>query len=236
MKTFSTINYTINWNGDSAITLYFERDAGEELTLFLLTLKNAFKSYFSSKVQDIIPAYQSLTLYFDITSIDIKKINESVHQIINDVSNQELKTIHSRLVEIPVCYNEAYAPDIASLAMQCQLSVKEVIDLHTQKDYLVNMLGFLPGFLYLSGLNEQLFCPRKHSPALNVPAGAIGIGGNQTGIYPVESPGGWQLIGRTPVSIFNPLENDPFIAQPLDRIRFIAIDKNEFEQLIALNS
>lgn len=130
-----------------------------------------------------------------------------------------------------MCYQGAYAPDLESLAEYCNLSPADVIQQHTQNNYLVNMLGFLPGFLYLSGLADPLNCPRKEMPSLKISAGAVGIGGNQTGVYPVESPGGWHIIGQTPISIFSPAAKQPFIAQPLDKIRFVPIDIEKFQQL-----
>jgi len=185
---------------------------------------------FSNSLTEAIPAYQSLTLCFDSLSLETESIEDSIKAII-DNGFTEIATTTSRVIEIPVCYDEAYAPDLASLAEYCKLTTDDVIQQHTQTTYLVNMLGFLPGFLYLTGLADSLHCPRKETPSLHVPAGAVGIGGNQTGVYPVTSPGGWHIIGQTPLPIFSPNTEQMFIAQPLDRIQFVSITVDEFEQL-----
>jgi len=224
------IKTTVKWNGDSALTLFFDEEAGEGLTRHILSLAEAFRSTFPG-INEVIPAYQSLTLYFDALAIETETIEASLRQVIDKGVTEAAQMTTSRLIEIPVCYQGAFAPDLESLAEYCNLSPVEVIQQHTQNSYLVNMLGFLPGFLYLSGLADQLNCPRKEIPSLNVSAGAVGIGGDQTGIYSVDSPGGWHIIGQTPISIFSPIAKQPFIAQPLDRIRFVPIDIEKFEQL-----
>ncbi len=235
MTTLSNINtsvpnISIHWNGDSAITLFFDAEAGEDLTRDILSLAEEYKSTFSESLIEAIPAYQSLTLCFDSQSIDPESIETSIKAILDNGFN-DIATTTSRVIEIPVCYQGAYAPDLSSLAEYCKLSVDEVIQQHTQATYLVNMLGFLPGFLYLSGLADPLHCPRKKTPSLHVPAGAVGIGGNQTGVYPVGSPGGWHIIGQTPLSIFNPSAKQAFIAQPLDKIQFVPISIEQFEKV-----
>lgn len=231
MNTSVKMNTEFKWNGDAAITVFFDEQAGEELIRIIQSLAEVLRNTFPHELIDIVPAYQSLTFYLDILSADTESIELSIKETIEKHLSQKVKPQKSNLIEIPVCYDETYGIDLTSLAEHCNLSIAEVVTLHTQKDYLVNMLGFLPGFLYLSGLNEQLHCSRKSTPAIKVPAGAVAIGGGQTGVYPVESPGGWHIIGRTPISIFNPDTEKPFIAKPLDKIRFVSISKEEYEQL-----
>jgi inhibitor of KinA len=231
MNVPENIKTNIEWNGDSAVTLSFETKTGEGLTRHILSLAEEFKSAFPGMISEAIPAYQSLTICFNALLIETDTIDASLRQVVDNHITRNIRTAASRLIEIPVCYQDAYAPDLESLADYCKLSPAVVIEQHTQKDYLVNMLGFLPGFLYLSGLSEQLHCPRKETPSLKVVAGSVGIGGNQTGVYPVDSPGGWYIIGQTPIAIFNPDAKEPFIAQPLDKIRFVPIAVEKFEQL-----
>ena len=231
MNVLSNIKTSIKWNGDSAVTLFFDEAAGEDLTRYILSLAEEFKSSFPGMIIEAIPAYQSLTICFDVLAIETDTIDDALKQVVDNHIPNTTNAVVSRLIEIPVCYQGDYAPDLERLAEHCKLSPAEVIRQHTEKDYLVNMLGFLPGFLYLSGLSEQLHCPRKEVPSLKVVAGSVGIGGNQTGIYPVDSPGGWQIIGQTPVSIFSPAASEPFIAQALDKIRFVPIDIGKFEQM-----
>lgn len=236
MNKLSKLKTTIQWNGDSALTLFFDEEAGEGLTRHILSLAEEFKSTFSGStfpeiLIETIPSYQSLTLCFDVLAIDTDSIEELIRQVVEKSITETTGKVTSKLIEIPVCYQGAYAPDLESLAEYCNLGTDEVIQLHTQNSYLVNMLGFLPGFLYLSGLADSLNCPRKESPSLKVSAGGVGIGGNQTGVYPVDSPGGWHIIGQTPISIFSPIAEQAFIARPLDKIRFVPIDVETFEQL-----
>ncbi|KAF0811778.1 Kinase A inhibitor [Andreprevotia sp. IGB-42] len=127
---------------------------------------------------------------------------------------------HGKTVEVPVLYNGA---DLATVAAHAGLSTAEVIDLHTAGSYTVFCLGFLPGFAYLGGLDARIACPRRATPRLKVPAGAVGIGGEQTGIYPLVSPGGWQLIGRTRLALFDPGAESPVLLAPGDEVRFVAV-------------
>ena len=135
-----------------------------------------------------------------------------------------------RLVEIPVCYGGTFGPDLPFVAEHAGLTEKEVIELHAGREYRIYMLGFLPGFPYLGGLDERLFTPRLAAPRTAIPAGSVGIGGEQTGVYPIASPGGWQLIGRTPLKLFDPSAGRlPYAAG--DRIRFCPITQDEFDAI-----
>ncbi|MFY9997505.1 MAG: 5-oxoprolinase subunit PxpB [Leclercia sp.] len=127
----------------------------------------------------------------------------------------------SRFIEIPVVYGTAAGPDLGEVARHAGLSEKQVVELHASIDYVVWFLGFQPGFPYLGGLPEQLATPRRDEPRLQVPAGSVGIGGSQTGIYPLVTPGGWQLIGHTPLPLFDPLRDEPVLLRPGDTVRFI---------------
>ncbi|HEY2394876.1 MAG TPA: 5-oxoprolinase subunit PxpB [Rudaea sp.] len=134
-------------------------------------------------------------------------------------------------IEVPVCYGDAFGPDLDAVAAHAGLDVRDVIARHVQADYRVAMLGFMPGFPYLLGLDATLHAPRRASPRTRVPAGSVAIGGAQTGIYPRELPGGWQLIGRTPLALFDPLRHQPALLRPGQRVRFRRIDADEFEAL-----
>jgi KipI family sensor histidine kinase inhibitor len=127
-------------------------------------------------------------------------------------------------IDIPVRYGGADGPDLAALAKQVGMSVDEVVKRHTQAEYIVFFLGFQPGFAYLGGLDPALHAPRRADPRLEVPAGSVGIGGEQTGVYPAVSPGGWQLIGRTDLNLFDPARQPPTLMQPGDRVRFVALE------------
>jgi inhibitor of KinA len=135
------------------------------------------------------------------------------------------------LVEIPVCYGGQFGPDLEEVARRAGLPAAEVIQLHAQAEYVVAMIGFAPGFPYLAGMNEQLAAPRKTQPRAQVPAGSVGIAGRQTGIYSLPTPGGWQLIGRTPRRLFHPMWENPSLLRAGDQVLFVPISSAEFDQL-----
>ena len=225
-------DFDIQPNGDSALTLIFQDSISKVLTKHLLTLKKHFlDSKMNMQIVDIIPAYQSLTLLFDspISKEEIKQVKELAKNIL--VAENHKDSVQSKTIRIPVCYEERYAPDLLSLAENLKLLPSELIRKHTDKKYLVHMLGFLPGFLYLGGLDEELHFPRKDTAAINIAKGSVGIGGSQTGVYPVSSPGGWHIIGRTPLQMFTIGLKSPAIANPLDEIEFYPISSDEFNKM-----
>ena len=133
-----------------------------------------------------------------------------------------------RIFEIPVVYGGEYGPDLAAIAQHAGLSEAEVINIHSSQDYLIYMLGFLPGFCYLGGLDERIHTPRLANPRLKIRAGSVGIGGSQTGIYPLDSPGGWQLMGMTPVKTYDPDREVPILVEAGNYIRFVPVDEAEY--------
>jgi allophanate hydrolase subunit 1 len=136
-------------------------------------------------------------------------------------------------VEIPVWYHPRVGPDLEELAREKKLSLEELISIHTEPDYLVYMLGFKPGFPFLGGLDERLWTPRLATPRLDVAAGSVGIGGQQTGIYSVRSPGGWRILGRTPFRLFDPHRENCFLIMPGDRVRFFSIEEREYLEMLS---
>ena len=221
--------YTINNNGDSAITIIFKQNPSEELTRKIITLEKSIALEFKNKLYQIIPSYQSITLTFNPLELIKTELISRLEKILS--ASIDVSEYPSRLIEIPVCYHSEYAPDIANLSNRTGLSINEIISLHTRPKYLVHMLGFLPGFLYLGGLDKRLHISRKKSPRNRVSSGSVGIGRSQTGVYPIESPGGWQIIGRTPLKLFSPNSEYPAIARPLDRIQFVSITPERFKEL-----
>ncbi len=223
------IPYNILANGDSALTIEFEFPIGETLSRKIYILANMLEKQLGNDLLEIIPAYQNLTVVVDLTKISLNMLEKSLTKILQQPLPE--KNFPSKLIQIPVCYGGQFGADIEYISEKNNLSINELIQLHCQPQYLVHMLGFTPGFLYLGGLNSKLFCCRKSTPAIKVLAGSVGIGGEQTGIYPQATPGGWQIIGRTPKRLFTPQNEKPFIAQPLDKIEFIAINESQFKSL-----
>ena len=174
---------------------------------------------------EMIPTYRSLLLSFD----PMMTTHEDIHQAVtNSACQADESTSHNaRVVMIPTLYAGEYGPDIESVAKNAGLTADDVVDIHSGTDYLVYMMGFSPGFPYLGGLDERLATPRLESPRIEIPAGSVGIAEGQTGVYPIASPGGWRLIGRTPVPLFDPNTNPPTVINAGDYVRFAQIDSEE---------
>jgi KipI family sensor histidine kinase inhibitor len=178
---------------------------------------------------EIIPTYRSLLIVYEplqTTPTRLKKILISLEERLPGIEIPP-----PGIVEIPVCYGGEFGPDIEFVAESHEITVNEVIRLHTEPEYPIYMIGFTPGFPFLGGLPEALHTPRLETPRTLVPEGSVGIANNQTGIYPVASPGGWQLIGRTPVKLFAPERPNPFLYQAGDRIKFKAISPEEYDRI-----
>lgn len=227
--------FTIYPLGDHALTIEFGNEINLEtnqqvLALFHFLQANPFKG-----LKDLVPAYTALTIVYDIIQIKKHCAAEQTaydwleQRIVHILQTQQLKFSHTtRSVKIPVCYHPTVAPDIQWLADQNKITVEDVIRLHTGTSYHVYMLGFLPGFPYMATVHEKLVTPRKDNPRKLVPAGSVGIAGNQTGIYPFASPGGWQLIGQTPIKIFDIQKKEAALLQPGDQVTFYSISLEEF--------
>jgi KipI family sensor histidine kinase inhibitor len=168
---------------------------------------------------DIVPGMNNLTAIFNPLQTSAK---DMLIRLQDAWDTAKSDAFEARTINIPVQYGGEFGPDIAHVAKHTGLSVKEVITQHSQAQYIVYFLGFQPGFAYMGGLPEALATPRRAEPRLQVPAGAVGIGGNQTGIYPAASPGGWQLIGRSDICLFNPLDDIPSLLTPGDKVRFVS--------------
>jgi KipI family sensor histidine kinase inhibitor len=184
-------------------------------------------------LRDVVPAYASLAVFFDCDSIDDADPHALVAAVLRNCldAGTEADEAHARTVDIPVCYDHSMAPDLAEAADELGLGIEELIHRHCAADYTVAMIGFAPGFPYLLGLPESLTLPRLATPRTRVPAGSVAIGGNQTGIYPRESPGGWRLLGRTPLALFDPARTAPSLLAPGDRVRFQRIGLAAFERM-----
>jgi len=184
-------------------------------------------------VIDLIPAYNELMICYDPLVISFRQLLDILHSLENipdDISLPDAKTIR-----VPVLYGGEAGPDLNEVAKRNGLTPDQVINIHSSADYLIYMLGFTPGFCYLGGMDERIATPRKAEPRLKIPAGSVGIADKQTGIYPMESPGGWQLIGRTPLRLFDPAADPAFMFSPGDHIRFYGIDEKEFLRIRELS-
>lgn len=179
-------------------------------------------------VIEVIPTYRSLMVYFDPLHISRESISDKIRLHLDNIAESSSEGDTATVVSIPVCYGNEFGPDLDFVAGHNKLSIREVIDIHTSEPYQVYMLGFTPGFPYLGGMSERIAAPRLAQPRVAIPAGSVGIAGSQTGIYPIESPGGWQLIGRTPLQVFNPASPNPFLFAAGNYLRFTEIDADTF--------
>ncbi len=211
--------------GDHALLIEYEPVIDVVRNQQLHALAKHVGGLFPGGITDCVPSYHSLAVFYRPERVTRHAIEQAVRAW---QANGQAVIQAERIIDVPVCYDAKFATDLEALADYCQLSVSQVIALHTAPDYHVHFLGFKPGFAYLGGLDSRLCMPRHATPRLALPAGAVGIGGAQTGIYPQAGPGGWQIIGRTPMALFAPDNNPPCRLQPGDRLRFISISLDDY--------
>ena len=212
--------------GDASLLIEFGQEISPEINAKITATVQLMKEQHIEGVVDIIPAFCSLLINYDPRVLSYDELSKRMKRLLNI----EIKAGETgrRVFEIPVCYGGQYGPDLANIAEHAGLTEEEVIEIHSSRDYLIYMLGFLPGFCYLGGLDERIHTPRLANPRLKINAGSVGIGGSQTGIYPLDSPGGWQLMGMTPVKTYDPDREVPILLSAGDFIRFIPVDEEEY--------
>jgi inhibitor of KinA len=215
--------------GDRAILIEWPPLIDHIILNEIVEFKNIILENKREQIQDIIIGYNSLTIIYWQYDFDFQKEMELLKSI--EKSEKSSLTPKTNTWEIPLCYDEEFGIDLTFLSKTLKLSKTEIIDLHSTPMYTVYFIGFLPGFMYLGGLDEKLHVPRKDNPRLNVDKGAVGIGGSQTGIYPSESAGGWQIIGKTPLSLFDVNQDRPCFASSGDQIQFKPISLEEFKTI-----
>src|SRR5215471_14890735 len=228
--------------GDSALVVRVREQFEDAPDETLDEVRRVFQLLQRAAIPGVIElalAYTGVAVFFDPAAI--LKTNraatgafESLGTRINSAvagvgARGRAKRKNSPVIEIPVCYDREFAPDLDDVAQHAEISAQEVVDLHSTSEYRVACIGFVPGFTFLAGLPGNLGTPRRDVPRKEIPPGSVGIGGMQTGIYPLRSPGGWNLIGRTPLKLFDPSKNPPTLLHPGDRVRFRAITREEFE-------
>lgn len=231
----TSTSYRIFFIGDSAVTIDFGNVIDQDLNKKAIALFNHLSQHPFEGMIEALPAYSSVTIYFDIPLLR-KKIPAGRN--LYEWTAKELRKLMStdladtvtgeNLIRIPVCYEKEFANDVQWIAEQKNISVGEIIHLHKLKPYRVYMLGFLPGFAYMGQVDEQIAVPRKPQPQA-IRAGSVGIAGRQTGIYPLNSPGGWQIIGRTPLKMFDKDKGELCLLRAGDHVEFYSITKDEFE-------
>ncbi|MCL5950932.1 MAG: 5-oxoprolinase subunit PxpB [Chloroflexi bacterium] len=207
--------------GDASILIEWADEIDDAVNDRVHTLTQALRGRARPEIRDLIPAYSSLLVCFDPHRASLPEMREFLQQILR--SPQTSLAPAERLVEIPTRYGGAYGPDLPFIGEKSGLSEAEVIRLHASVTYRVYLIGFAPGFAYLGSVPVAIAAPRLDTPRTRVPAGSVGIAGRQTGIYPMETPGGWRLIGRTDERLFDPTADPPSLLRPGDRVRFVPI-------------
>jgi inhibitor of KinA len=221
------VNYRIVPAGDSALIVEFEERIDPAVNARTIACADAIQAAAIAGVRDVVPTYRSVAIYFDPLRTDSDAL---IDRIAREAERAPVPPASAPpAVRIPVCYGGEFGPDLVGLAGFADMSPDAVIRLHASVVYRVFMLGFVPGFAYLGLVDGRIAMPRHATPRVRVPMGSVGIAGVQTGIYPAETPGGWQLIGRTPVKPFDPSRREPFLLKAGDAVRFYPIDRAEYD-------
>ena len=218
-------------SGDSALVIQFGSEFKPEINKKIRKMMDNIKKENIDGIVELVPTYCSLLINYDVLKIEYDILIEKLKKLL-EVKNEVTEAEEVTLVEIPTLYNDECGPDLSYVAEYNKLSKEEVIKIHTGTDYLVYMLGFMPGFTYLGGMSEKIATPRLESPRLQIFPGSVGIAGKQTGMYPSMSPGGWRIIGRTPLNLYNPNRETPVYISSGDYIRYVSISQDEYNEIL----
>ncbi|MCL4515011.1 MAG: 5-oxoprolinase subunit PxpB [Firmicutes bacterium] len=215
--------------GDRALIVEFADEISEEVSQMVRRFSLALARYPLPGVLETVPTYRSLVVYFDPLAMEGPRLVEKLKGLQKRILEIDLPP--ARTVLVPVLYGSEYGPDLGDVASHNGLTPEEVIAIHASSTYLIYMLGFTPGFAYLGGLSPRIVCPRLDNPREQIPGGSVGIAGIQTGIYPIDSPGGWRIIGRTPLRLYDPDVDPPALFQAGDYLKFSPIDEEGFYRI-----
>ncbi len=224
---FQKINFRIY--GDCGLLIECGNTIDPDINNKVRSITVALEDDPPTGVTEIIPAYRSLLIIYNPSHTTISDLKQQLRGIEEKLTTLEIPT--PAIIEIPVCYGGEFGPDIENVAKHHGISEDDVVRCHSEPEYLIYMIGFTPGFPFLGGLPEILHTPRLDTPRLKVPAGSVGIANNQTGIYPIASPGGWQLIGRTPLKLFDLEKKEPFLLKAGAYLKFRSISPEEFNRI-----
>ena len=219
-------------SGDTALTAEFGNEISESINAQIRAFNIALENAKIAGIVETVPTYRSLMIHYDPGVISYGALVKKLEGLLTQLDKIEIPP--SDVLEIPVLYGgEEMGPDLKFVAENAKKTEEEVIKIHTSTEYLIYMLGFTPGFTYLGGMSHDIDTPRLKQPRVKIPAGSVGIAGNQTGVYPIDSPGGWQLIGRTPVKMYDPDRKTPILPKAGQYIKFRAIDQAEYDKIAA---
>ena len=223
--------FKITIAGDSALNLEFSSTISPQTSTMIRTAAETLSADPIGGIVELVPTFCSLMVSYDPLRISFDQLSSQLRTRLCDITAAE--TGIRKIITIPVCYGGDFGPDIETVAKHANMSIDELIAVHSAPDYLIDMLGFLPGFAYLGGLDERLHTPRLTTPRTRIEAGSVGIGGAQTGIYPLPSPGGWQIIGRTPLRPYDPDRENPILYSAGEYLHFSPITPDEYAAIEA---
>lgn len=215
--------------GDKALTMEFGNSISKEVNNKIRSITVAIETRNIKGIVELVPTYRSLMIHYNPLKISYDELINALKQL--EIQLETIELPAAQVVEIPTLYGGEYGPDIENVANHNQLKLEDVINIHTSNEYLIYMLGFTPGFPYLGGMDSKIATPRLESPRTKINAGSVGIAGGQTGIYPIDSPGGWQIIGRTPIPLFDSQREIPILLKAGNYIIFRSIGENEYKEI-----
>jgi inhibitor of KinA len=214
--------------GDSALLVEFENRIDQAINERCIVLAEALEARGVAGVRDVVPAYRTVAVYFDPLKTDASLLERELQQAV--AAPASAARTPRQVIRVPVCYGAVDGPDIGDVARFARTSEAEIVALHTAAIYRVFMLGFSPGFAYMGAVDARIAAPRRATPRTAVPVGSVGIAGQQTGIYPSETPGGWQLVGRTPLRVFDASRTPASLFRAGDRVQFFAINRDQWDR------
>lgn len=217
--------------GDTSLSVEFGNEISTEINAKIRAFNIALENSKIPGIVETVPTYRSLMVHYDPSVIRYEPLVKRMKGLLGQLDKIQIPP--SDVLEIPVLYGGEAGPDLDFVAEHAGKTPEEVIKIHTSTEYLIYMLGFTPGFTYLGGMDESIATPRLKQPRVKIPAGSVGIAGSQTGVYPIDSPGGWQLIGLTPVRMYDPDRAEPILPKAGEYIKFYSITKAEFDEIAA---
>lgn len=215
--------------GDQAVLCEFNNAIAEEINNQVHNLAKHILNRHIRGVTELLPTYRSLLVFYDSSVVAYRHLASIIGSINIEDEKEEMQDRKIRIV--PCLYGGEYGPDLQQMSHQLGMPSDQIIDIHQSVDYKIYMLGFLPGFVYLGGLDKRIHMPRLDVPRTKIPARSVGIGGNQTGVYPMDSPGGWRLIGSTPLDFYNPTKEPPVLCSAGEYIRFVSVSEKDYEMI-----
>lgn len=212
--------------GDQGLLMEFGSCISPKIHEVVRSMAVALEHKTPAGIIEFVPTYRAITVHYDALVTSFEELKISLTELFEHLNSVDVPA--PQIVELPVCYGGEFGADLEFVASSHNMSIEEVIKIHSEPDYLIYMIGFTPGFPFLGGLSELLHTPRLDSPRKKVVAGSVGIANDQTGVYPIDSPGGWQLIGRVPIKLFDPDAEKPFLLSSGDILKFNPISEAEF--------